>query len=178
MIKTPTSRRKKSDTNFRPNLIPILDAIFIFLFFLLMSANFNKLYEISSDVPIVSSAPPPKTKKEPLALTLKIRSSNIDILTGVRPRLYKRIGKSSDGEYDLEKLHNYLVKIKTNYKHEKSIILEPLVDLDYERIIKIMDSVRTLRKTDPALYIKDKKSGVDIKVKDLFNKIVFGNLQS
>ena len=37
----------------KPNLIPIMDAVFIFIFFLLMSAQFIDIYEINSDAPAV-----------------------------------------------------------------------------------------------------------------------------
>ena len=37
----------------RPNIIPILDAVFIFIFFLLMSAQFIKYFTIHSDTPSV-----------------------------------------------------------------------------------------------------------------------------
>ena len=57
MLRAP-SRRKRKEPVKRLNLIPILDAVFIFIFFLLMSANFIKIYEVQSDVPIVSTTPP------------------------------------------------------------------------------------------------------------------------
>ena len=60
MYRVP-SRRKTKKQMAKPNLIPILDAVFIFIFFLLMSANFIKIFEISSDVPIVSTVEPPKS---------------------------------------------------------------------------------------------------------------------
>ena len=53
------------------NLIPILDAIFIFIFFLLMSAQFIDIYEIGSDAPITSTSSP-ENKKPPLNLTLEL----------------------------------------------------------------------------------------------------------
>ena len=70
--------RKPSRKNFkykfqRPNLIPVLDAVFIFIFFLSLSADFVNLFEINSNVPIVSSAPPSKTI--PLNLTLKVTNN-------------------------------------------------------------------------------------------------------
>ena len=141
-----------------------------------MSANFLKIYEIPSDVPIISDSEPPKDKK-PLALTLRINATNIEILTGVPARIYTRVGKTADGFYDLEKLHNSLINLKKNYKKEETAILEPIVDLPYEDIIKIMDATRELRNTDEAIFAKDKE-GVDIRLKALFPKIVFGNIQS
>ncbi len=174
--KTPTSRKGKRKQE-RLNLIPILDAVFIFIFFLLMSTQFIKIFEIGSDVPIISNTPPPKTKKKPLALTVSIKSNRLDIYSGVPSRKINSIRKSDDGNYDLEKLHSYLIEIKKKNISENTVILEPIVDVSYEEIIEIMDAVRMFRNTDESLYQKD-KDGIDVKVKSLFSKIVFGNLMS
>ena len=69
------------------------------------------------------------------------------------------------------------MQLKKQHAKEKTIVLEPKVDLDYEMIVKIMDAIRMLDKTDEEIYIKD-KDGIDLRVKELFNKIVFGNLMS
>ena len=175
MLRAP-SRRKRRGGNKRLNLIPILDAIFIFIFFLLMSANFLKIYEVQSDVPIVSSAPPPKNYK-PLALTLKVKATGIEIFKGVPQRLIKRIGKNAEGEYDLEALHTYAITLKNNYKKERTIIMEPIVNVEYEQIVKIMDAVRLFKNTDDKLWEED-DNGNQTPMKYIFDKIVFGNIRS
>lgn len=176
MYRAP-SRRSNRKPDQRLNLIPILDSVFIFIFFLLMSASFLKIYEIQSDVPILSAGKPPKNKKKPLALTVKIHPSSIEIYTGVPASLVKSFSKLPSGDYDLESMHSLLIGIKKSNMQEKSAIFEPKADINYEELTKIMDAVRMLRKTDPALYYKD-KDGLDVKVESLFNNIVFGNIQS
>lgn len=175
MYRAPSRRKSKHEIK-KPNLIPILDAVFIFIFFLLMSANFLKIFEISSDVPIISDRQPPENDP-PLALTLKIYGENIVVYQGLPSRPVKKISKTSSGEYDLEELHSYLIQLKMKHKNEKTIILEPLIDVSYEIIVNIMDSIRMLKKTDPSIWIKG-KNGSDIKVPELFNNIIFGNIQS
>ena len=174
--RAPTSRKSKRKQE-RINLIPSLDAVFIFIFFLLMSTQFVKVFEIASDIPIVSDSPPPKNQKKPLALTLTIKKNRLVLSQGIPSRVVKSFGKTSEGDYDLESLRERLIAIKKNNLKEESIILEPEVDLEYEKIIKIMDAVRMLRNTDESLYVKDKE-GLDVKLKTLFSKIVFGNLMS
>ncbi|PIK14610.1 biopolymer transporter ExbD [Halobacteriovorax sp. JY17] len=176
MYRAPSRRKLKKEIE-KPNLIPILDAVFIFIFFLLMSSRFLNINEIQSDVPIVSDRQPPKSDKKPLALTLKIQNTRIQVLTGVPGSVRKNIGKNADGDYDLLSLREYLISLKKNNVDENSIVLEPLVDLSYEDIVKIMDSVRDLKKTDPDIWTKT-KDGMDLRVKELFNNIVFGNIQS
>jgi biopolymer transport protein ExbD len=175
MLRAPSRKKRRGEVK-RLNLIPILDAIFIFIFFLLMSANFIKIYEVQSDVPIVSTQPPPKNKK-PLALTLKIRATGIDIFKGVPQKMIKRIGKNPEGEYDLEELHSYAIKLKSNYKKERNIIMEPLVDVEYEQIVKIMDAIRMYNNTDDKLWEEDAE-GNQVPMKYIFDKIVFGNIRS
>jgi biopolymer transport protein ExbD len=174
--KKPT-RRKKNKEDQGLNLVPILDAVFILIFFLLMSAQFVKIYEIGSDVPIISNSEPPKDKKKPLALTVEITKNGFSISTGVPAKRIKRIGKNQSGEYDLLTLHEFLVDLKKTNLSEEVIVLEPIVDLTYEEIVKIMDEVRVLKKTDDALFKKD-KDGLDVQLKTLFSKIMFGNLMS
>jgi biopolymer transport protein ExbD len=174
--KKPT-RRKKNKEDQGLNLVPILDAVFILIFFLLMSAQFVKIYEIGSDVPIISNSEPPKDKKKPLALTVEITKNGFSISTGVPAKRIKRIDKSQNGDYDLLTLHEFLVDLKKSNLSEEVIVLEPIVDLTYEEIVKIMDEVRVLKKTDDALFRKD-KDGLDVQLKTLFSKIMFGNLMS
>lgn len=175
MLRAP-SRRKRKEPVQRLNLIPILDAVFIFIFFLLMSANFIKIYEVQSDVPIVSTTPP-KNNKKPLALTLKVTGSGLNLYQGVPSKLIKKIAKTREGEYNLEALHDFMIDMKKRHKTERSLILEPLVDIEYEAIVKIMDAVRMYRNTDDKVWIKD-DAGIDIQAKHLFDQIVFGNIRS
>jgi len=176
VYRAPSRRKTKKEVE-KPNLIPILDAVFIFIFFLLMSSRFLNINEIQSDVPIVSDRQPPKSNKKPLALTLRILNTRIQVLTGVPGSVKKNIGKNAEGDYDLRSLREYLISLKKKNVDEKSIVLEPLVDISYEDIVKIMDSVRDLNKTDPDIWTKT-KDGMDLRVKELFNNIVFGNIQS
>lgn len=175
MYRIPSSRRRKQNDN-KLNLTPILDAIFILIFFLVMSANFLKVFEIQSEVPIVSNATPPKNKKKPLALTVKVFKKSIKVYTGVPSTIIKTIPVKND-VHDLETLHTFLLGIKKKHPTEKDAILEPRYDINYEDIVKIMDSMRQIRKTDESIFIKD-KSGADVKIQILFDKIVFGNIMS
>ena len=174
--KTPTSRRVKKIKE-GINLIPILDVVFIFIFFLLMSTQFVKIYEISSDIPIVSNEPPPKNQKKQLALTVTIKKNAIVVTSGLpvnTTRVFKKINKD---DYDLDSLHNYLLKVKRRNIKEETVILEPVTDLTYESIVKIMDSIRKVNNTDEPLFKKD-KDGIDVQVKKLFHNIIFGNIMS
>ena len=176
MIRIP-STRKRAKTDERLNLVPIMDSVFIFIFFLLMSASFLKIYEISSDVPIVSDAEPPKPEKDPLALTLTVNKDEMVLSRGIPSRPVRTFKRDSAGEFNLDELHTALVDFKKRHVEENTLIFEPVGDVTYEEIIKIMDAVRVLQKTDEAIFKKNSE-GLDEKVKELFSKIIFSNLMS
>lgn len=176
MLKVPTSRKRKKPES-KLNLTPIMDAVFIFIFFLLMSASFLKIYEIGSPIPIVSDQEPPKSKKKPLALTMNLGTNAITLSTGVPSRVMKKFNRQADGQFNFEEIHKVIIDIKKSNLDEDSIIFEPEGDLTYEEIVKIMDAVRMLNNTDEAIF-KTNKEGIDEKIKNLFDKIIFSNLMS
>lgn len=176
MLRVPTSRKRRNPEE-KLNLVPILDSVFIFIFFLLMSASFLKIYEIGSPIPLVSDQEPPKSKKVPLALTMQAETNVITLKSGVPSRVIHKFNRKPSGEFDYEEIHSALINIKKQHMDEDSIMFEPDGDLTYEEIVKIMDAIRVLNKTDEALY-KTNKDGIDEKVKNLFDKIIFSNTMS
>jgi biopolymer transport protein ExbD len=176
MLRVPTSRKRKKPEE-KLNLVPIMDSIFIFIFFLLMSASFLKIFEIGSPIPIVSDQEPPKNNKEPLALTLVLETTQITLSSGVPSKTIQKFAKQADGQFNYEEIHRVLIDIKKKNLSEDSIIFEPVGDLTYEEIVKVMDAVRILNNTDEAIF-KPNKEGIDEKIKSLFDKIIFSNLMS
>ncbi len=176
MLRVPTSRKRKRPEE-KLNLVPIMDSVFIFIFFLLMSASFLKIYEIGSDVPIVSDAEPPKNQKDPLALTLIAETNQIILARGIPSQRVQKFERQPDGQFNYEEIHAALINLKKAHVDENTIIFEPVGDLTYEEIVKLMDAVRMLNKTDEAIF-RTNKDGIDEKVKELFSKIIFSNLMS
>jgi biopolymer transport protein ExbD len=176
MIKTPSSRKRKKAEE-KLNLVPIMDSIFIFIFFLLMSSTFLKIYEINSDVPIISDAEPPKDQKDPLALSMKIDTNEITVSKGVPSRPFQTFKRGVDGLFNYEEIHTFLLQLKKQHSEENTIIFEPVGELTYEELVRIMDEVRMIKRTDEAIF-KMGKDGVEEKVQELFNKIIFSNLMS
>ncbi len=176
MIRVPTARRRRKPME-KLNLTPIMDAVFIIIFFLLSSVNFVKIMEIGSDVPIISDTEKLPEDKNPLALQVIVKENEIELLRGINPQLVGKFQRTGEGQYDLASLHEKLVQLKREKSQEESIIITPDWDIAYEELVKIMDSVRLLEKTDEAIFRKD-KDGMDVKVETLFSKILFSNLMS
>jgi len=155
----------------KPNLIPIMDAVFIFIFFLLMSAQFIDIYEINSDAPAVVTIDKKIDKKDPLNLVLEITKDSIIIKTGLSEKTHFELNKKTDGKYDLEKLNKMLAEIKLKNIDEDAVILRPISTVSYADIVKIMDTTRETSHNQ-ILTARNKK-GELIKTTSLFNKIIF-----
>ena len=155
-------KAKKKKGIAKINLIPILDAVFIFIFFLLMSAQFVEIYEIGSDAPQISTIKQ-DSKKDPLNLMLKITKEKITVTTGVNEKKHSTIKRTAEG-YDVQKLKSVLNAIKSKNIAESSIIFRPSKSVPYKEIVKIMDAVRLKDERAPASAGKENS---------LFDQIIF-----
>lgn len=148
------------------NLIPILDAIFIFIFFLLMSAQFIDIYQIGSDAPISASSESHPDKK-PLNLTIVLTGENIIVKTGLEENIYKKLKMT-----ELKKLNESLIELKKKWPKEESAILKPSKSFKYEKIVKVIDNTREIRKANTYITALDKNNR-KVASKVLFEKIIF-----
>ena len=162
---------KRKATIQKLNVIPILDAVFIFIFFLLMSAQFLEIYEIGSDAPSVKTVES-QDKKPPLNLTLDISGNGIVVKTGMDGNVVRNIKMNTEGNYDLDGLYKTLLEIKKNNIEEESVVLRPTSKVAYKKIVWIMDACREIKKDDPALASKG-KNGKMKETRTLFNQIIF-----
>lgn len=168
-------KKRKKYKMVKANIIPILDAVFIFIFFLLMSAQFLEIYEIGSDAPaVVTINEDNKDKKPPLNLTLLVSKSKITIKTGLDGNVYKTIGLKGE-DFDYKKLNRALASLKTKHVSEESLILKPKSNVAYKRLVYIMDSVRIVDQGDPDINTKNDK-GESVQTRDLFKQVIFETL--
>ena len=164
--------KKKPREKVQLNIIPILDAVFIFIFFLLMSAQFLKVNEIASDAPSVKIADTTDdSQREPLNLTLEIFSKRIVIKSTARGKVLKSLPLKG-GEYDLDGLLKEIIVLKKNHLDESSVILKPTSAIAYSKIVKVIDVLRELPSDEPAVSGVNRK-GEEIQTRKLFNQIIF-----
>lgn len=150
------------------NLIPILDAIFIFIFFLLMSAQFIDIYQIGSDAPITSTASS-EMKKPPLNLTMVLSGNKITIKTGLDENIYKTYKFSDEA---LAKMNEDLIALKKQNPTEDSVILKPSHSFKYNQIVKVIDHSREIVKPNVYITAVDAKNR-KVPSKKLFERIIF-----
>ena len=148
------------------NLIPILDAIFIFIFFLLMSAQFLDIYEIGTDAPISASSEK-HPDKDPLNLTLILEGNQIIVKTGMDGDIKRKIPLKN-----LTVLNELLIQIKKDHPKENSVILKPSKNFQYYKIVNVIDSTREILKKGVYVSVRDNKNKKYNTTK-LFDQIIF-----
>ena len=174
-------RRKKSQKGKRPelNLIPILDAIFIIIFFLLMSAQFVKFREINSDAPSIKfvERDEDEDRPDPLNLALEIKRDRLVIRIGAGGKVLRDLPLKEDQEYDLDGLRKEIIDLKKGYMHENSVILKPQKSVRYNKIVQVIDALRELPLEAETLSGKNKKGKV-VRTRKLFDQIIFETIKS
>lgn len=136
------------------NLVPILDSVFIFIFFLLMSAQFVDVYEIGSSLPMSKEAKDEKIEKDPLNLTIEVNKEEIIVKTGLRNTRSKTFSGTAENE-----IKEYLSSLKMQHPKENTMILKADPKISFQRLVSVIDTTQTG---------KDKKE-------KLFEQIVFDN---
>ena len=136
------------------NLVPILDSVFIFIFFLLMSAQFVDVFEIGSSLPMTKEASDKPDEKDPLNLTVEISKENIVVRTGLRNPQTRTFASTSEAE-----MTDYLTELKRKHPKENTMILKADPKIPFQRLITVIDYTQ---------IGKDKKE-------KLFEQIVFDN---
>lgn len=125
-----THKMKKPE---KINLVPILDAVFIFIFFLLMSAQFVDVYEIGSKLPMTKEADQ-DVKKDPLNLTVEVKKDEIVIKTGLRTITSKKFAWEDEAQ-----ITAYLQELKASNREENTIIVRADKKLSFQDLVKAID---------------------------------------
>jgi biopolymer transport protein ExbD len=135
------------------NLVPILDSVFIFIFFLLMSAQFVDVYEIGSSLPMTQEIED-KKDKDPLNLTLEVSKDQVVVKTGIK-NVRSRSFASTQGP----DLTNYLRELKSTNPKENTMIVKADPKISFQYLITFIDNTQ----------------GDRVKKEKIFEQIVFDN---
>lgn len=121
------------------NVIPILDAVFIFIFFLLLSAQFLDLFELNVSKPIFKDAPETTDNSdggEVKNFKLILNNSQIKLTSGVSENVIFKTGWSDSS---LEKLSERIYKLKLQNLKVNSMVIKPSPSLKYKKVVKVID---------------------------------------
>lgn len=120
------------------NITTFLNLMVVLVPFLLITAVFSRITIMELDIPAGDSG---SANKPQVTIEVIVRKDRLELGNGrgVIARL-----NNVNGEYDLEKLSDYLQKIKGNYpnKTDATILIEP--DIEYDYMIQVMDAVRVV----------------------------------
>jgi biopolymer transport protein ExbD len=177
VLNRPSSRRKSHSEGIELNLVPILDTMVTLIGFLLFTTSFLAIVSIESPLPVASpNETLEKVKEKPLQLTIAINDQSVELYSVSDKIPRKSIPNQADGTVDLKALHEAVIEVKKQFPAEENSVLAPKSGIAYETMIAVMDGVRNLEPTDPPIYRKNPQTGVDEPAKNLFPKVVFGNL--
>jgi biopolymer transport protein ExbD len=128
------------------NLVPILDSVFIFIFFLLMSAQFVDVYEIGS-LPMIKDSFEKNKEKDPLNLTLEITKEQVVIKTGL-----KKISSKTFTTDQKVQIKEYLTELKRMNPGENTMILRSHPRVPFQELIAVIDSTQISQKNQGKLF--------------------------
>jgi biopolymer transport protein ExbD len=129
------------------NLVPILDSVFIFIFFLLMSAQFVDVYEIGSSLPMIKDSFEKNKEKDPLNLTLEITKEQVVIKTGL-----KKISSKAFSTDQKAQIKEYLTELKRMNPNENTMILRSHPRVPFQNLIAVIDSTQISEKNQGKLF--------------------------
>jgi biopolymer transport protein ExbD len=129
------------------NLVPILDSVFIFIFFLLMSAQFVDVYEIGSSVPMTKEAKDEKQEKDPLNLTLEVTKNQIVVKTGLRSPRSRTFASEQTKE-----MKEYLVELKRQHPKENTMILKADPKISFQNLVTVIDNTQNPKEMKNPLF--------------------------
>lgn len=135
--------KKEKQKEQKLNLVPIMDSVFILIFFLLFSTKFIEMYEINADTPVVKEVPDDQEpEKNPLNLILKLSGSDITITTGLDEKVHSTYKKVKDGDFDYKKINLVIAKIRMRKKKEQTVVVRSKKNVKYKTIVRLMDTVK------------------------------------
>ena len=119
-----------------------LNLMVVLVPFLLITAVFSQITIAELDLPSAESKAPADPT---FRVEVVVREAGLEIMDGAK--VVAEIPKKDDA-YDLSRLSEYLVAIKSEYpeKDDASVLLEP--DIEYDNLIQVMDTVRSVAAQD------------------------------
>ena len=129
------------------NLVPILDSVFIFIFFLLMSAQFVDVYEIGSSLPMIKDSFEKNKERDPLNLTLEITKEQVVIKTGL-----KKVSSKTFSTDQKAQIKEYLTELKRMNPKENTMILRSHPRVPFQNLIAVIDSTQISEKNQGKLF--------------------------
>lgn len=122
------------------NVVPILDAVFIFIFFLLMNTQIGEFFQIATSKPIVKSVTASQMEElKGKFFKIKVSDTKILFTEGAKENVIKEFDWTPEG---LTALHEFAVQMREKNPKEKSIVIKSKENIKYKEIVKVADAVQ------------------------------------
>ena len=122
------------------NVVPILDAVFIFIFFLLMNTQIGEYFQITTSKPIVKSVTASQMEElKGKFFKVRVTKEKIVFTEGAKENILKEFTWSDES---LVALHDFAKMLKDKNPKEKSIVVKSKADVKYKDIVKVVDAVQ------------------------------------
>ncbi len=149
MAHKPSERTNRLSVSQELNLTSLIDIISTIMFFLLIFLGMLPVVIIDAPIPkVATTAEEVRRAKETrpdIDVTVWIKNNGFSVRAGGASI---NIPKNEKGEYLYKDLHNYLVKIHSQYPKIKDVTLVPDDNIIYDVLVETMDSARALEKGD------------------------------
>ncbi len=151
------------------DITTFLNLMVVLVPFLLASAVFSRITILELNLPAAAAAN--AAMKQEVTIEVIVRESKLQIGNG---RGVIASFPKVDGNYDIERLGRYLLKIKGNYpdKTDATILLEP--DIEYNTMVLMMDAVRSLEVKPEVVELT--APGAPIKKADIQRYVLFPDM--
>ncbi|MDH4467180.1 MAG: biopolymer transporter ExbD [Bacteriovoracaceae bacterium] len=154
--KLPSRTRKPKEIP-QPQLIPVLDAMFIMIFFILATATFTKPLEIGSDLPVMRISQNENPDKRKFSLRMQINTEKVTLTNDIdKKELFSGIWKDPDM---LKQLNAKCQELKSQFVDDNRVVVVSDLSSKYEDVVLALDAVRQVK--------------VGKEVSKLFNQIMF-----
>lgn len=122
------------------NITSFLNLMVVLVPFLLITAVFSRITILELSVPTASGGS--QVAKPNFAIEVVVRRAGLEIANG--SSVVAAI-PNQEGEYDLQKLTEVLLRLKSDYpeKDDATVLMEP--DIQYDHLIRVMDTLREIQ---------------------------------
>ena len=138
-------RRREKET---PDLdiTTFMNLMVVLVPFLLLGAVFSRVTILELSVPTAANGSAAVAQPD-FNIEVVVRKAGLEIDNG---RSTVAAMPKKDGEYDLDKLREMLLRLKKSYpqKEDATVLMEP--DIPYDALIQVMDTLRQAEIPDPA----------------------------
>jgi biopolymer transport protein ExbD len=126
------------------DITTFLNLMVVLIPFLLVTAVFSRITIQELNLPS-AAAGGEKPDKPLVTIEVIVRKDNLQLSDG--NRITNTIPLTAEGKHDIKKLSSLLLELKGQYekKEDATILVEP--DIEYEKVIHVMDAVKVAEVT-------------------------------